>query len=281
MRSSALLAALALAVAAYYGRELWVELGHRERVDASLARAAAALRVPDDPEPDSGTMVIVEPRAHPMLEYVIRAFDAVVPPHWDLVVFHGTENAREAASAARGLRRATTLVDLGVPSLSFRVYNYTLLRQNFWRCVRGDHVLVFQTDSVPCRAALDVARFGAFGYVGCTLGPRVGRGQWGMLAPRSTSQYGIGGLSLRRRAFCLRACRAFEGADLPEDVAFSTFLDAPGHGFARPTARDLEEFCAQHTYGDAPRSFGAHKVASSGMRDKASFYAYCPSAKLT
>lgn len=34
-------------------------------------------------------MVIVEPREHPNLQYVLENFDRLMPLHYDLYVFHG------------------------------------------------------------------------------------------------------------------------------------------------------------------------------------------------
>lgn len=86
-------------------------------------------------------MVIVEPRQHPHLGYVLRNFDQHMPPRYDLYVFHGQAGAAHARQAAGGIerRRAVHLVALPADDLSPDDYNALLKSpKEFWNKV-GRH----------------------------------------------------------------------------------------------------------------------------------------------
>jgi hypothetical protein len=227
-----------------------------------------------------GALLIVEPREHPLLGPVIHEFSQRVPPDWVLYVAHGTENAEYARAATEGLDRRVVFLPLHVDNLSADQYNRLFKTPEFWHVIDAEHILVFQTDAMPCGRMLDTDRYQRFGYIGCAYGNEVGS-----TAPywKPHSFYGVGGVSLRRKSFMLKCLardkyRPSHGA---EDVAFSDCVDELRTSYRRPTAQDVGDFCAQSGWGDpskAPRSYAAHQVGlmDAGMRQK--FLAYCPTA---
>ncbi len=80
-------------------------------------------------------MVIVEPRQHAHLGYVLRNFDQHMPQRYDLYVFHGQSAAEYARQAAAGIERhrAVHFIPLPADDLSADEYNALLKSPaEFW-----------------------------------------------------------------------------------------------------------------------------------------------------
>lgn len=229
---------------------------------------------PDVGNTSNSAMVIVEPRRHPHLPYVLRNFDANVPPHYDLYVFHGASHAEFARQCVRGLRRRAVLVPLDVDTMGADGYNALLKSRALWDAIDAEHVLVFQSDAVLCSKSKETLKnFEHLGYVGCAYDARAGRGtHW-----KPHAFWGVGGLSFHRKSAVLTClARSQHPPWFAEDVFFSDCVDE-GVG-QRPQPADLPRFCSQNTF--LAQSFGAHKVhAMMRPRDKARFLEYCPEAK--
>lgn len=233
---------------------------------------------------EGGCVLIVEPRAHENFGAVLEAFLRVVPSGYDsLFVYHGTENgdfAREAAKAWTDAGKRVVFRSLGVPNLDADTYNALFKRKEFWEGIDREKILVVQTDAVPCAASPHkLADFERFGYIGCSYGVDFPTGRssdvWG-----NHGYYGVGGLSFRRRSFCLKCCARGEkpGENVAEDVFFGDGM--ADFGDPKPTASDLARFCTQNSF-DAP-SFGAHQIKKQlNPLHKKAFFAYCPLARIT
>lgn len=237
--------------------------------------------------PSPGALVIVEPRRHPMLAEVIRAFSARVPSDWVLYVVHGRSNASYAQSASQTPeKRPTVFIELNADNLTAAQYNALFKTPAFWEAIQAEHILVFQTDSMPCTTdTLDLKRFGKFGYIGCAYnGDLVGPNTYW---EDGYGFYGVGGLSLRRKSFMMKCLKQHPVGSKPEaeDVTFGACVDSIP-GFAKPSAIDIGDFCAQGSWGDTsrqPRSWGVHKFNEGGMSasTKKTFKEYCPVASMT
>lgn len=235
--------------------------------------------------PSQGALVIVEPRAHPNLKRVMHAFHAKVPADWTLYVVHGTTNETYAKEAATDLmpHRRVVFIRLNTSNLNPSQYNALFKTPEFWDQIDAEHILVFQTDTMPCGPALDMERYKKFGYVGCAYGNLAGPNTY--WTPYSF--YGCGGLSLRRKSF-MKACLAKRprGTDPDEeDVTFSTCVDDLAAQFPIPSVEDLGDFCAQQTWGGTdkpPKSFGAHQLSKNMFGETlGTFLEYCPAASIT
>lgn len=229
-----------------------------------------------DVGPSDGALLIVEPREHALLGTVIKAFSERVPPDWVLYVVHGTDNA-EYARAAVGSRRRVVFIPLNTSNLTAAQYNRLFTTPEFWHQIQAEHILVFQTDAMPCGPeTLDMARYGNFGYIGCAYGNKAGArtSYW-----EANDFYGVGGLSLRRKSFMLE-CLQRQPHHEAEDVTFSNCVASLSP--QRPTAQDLGDFCAQTGWGDPqapPRSWGAHQIGAMKPKMLQQFLDYCPAAR--
>lgn len=142
----------------------------RSLLEAGAAAAAGGgSQAAGGPLQEARAMVIVEPRAHPRLCAVLANFDALVPPAYDLYVFHGpaaTDHARKC-SAPVAARRRVVLLPLDTGSLDADGYNALLRSPSFWQRINAELVLVFQTDTVLCGASQwSIANFEHLDYIG-------------------------------------------------------------------------------------------------------------------
>ena len=224
----------------------------------------------------SGAMVIVEPRAHVDLQRVLTNFDALGPPGYMIVLFHGRSHGAYAARAISGVQRPVLMLALQTDDLDAVAYSALLKSRAFWEAIPAEKILIFQTDTALCsRSPYTIQAFEHLPYVGASYtATGVGRNShWGEHA-----FYGAGGLSFRKKSSMLRciATRSAEAeGDLPEDVFFSDCID-DDLADATPTARHLSSFCTQNSFSRS--SFGAHKVSLLQDRDKGAFTEYCPEA---
>ena len=235
---------------------------------------------------ERGAVVIVEPRAHANFRAVLDNFLKVVPAEYDtLYVYHGTENKQAAQAATAGWVAAgkrVVLASVGVPNLTADGYNALLKSRGFWEGIDAEKILVVQTDAAACEMSPHSLRqFEKFGYIGCSYGQGIPTGRdsraWGKHA-----YFGVGGLSFRRKSFCLRCCERAGGAGddgtTPEDVFFSDCV--ADFGEPKPSPMDLAQFCTQNKFDQ--KSWGAHQIGKQlNAAQKKAFYAYCPAAVIT
>lgn len=223
-------------------------------------------------------MVIVEPRQHPHLRYVLENFDKLMPLHYDVYIFHGHSARSFAQQAATHLekRRLVHYLSLNKDSITADEYNMLLKMPHFWNAIEAENILIFQTDSVLCsQSPFSIEDFENFGYIGCAFDSHAGRGtHW-----HPHAFWGVGGLSFRHKSAALECIRAI-GSDslLAEDVFFSNCIDV-GLGKRPHNASLLSDFCSEMTF--LSRSFGTHQPLwmawSPQMLDR--FLQYCPEAQ--
>ena len=182
------------------------------------------LRLPVPPLTNtSGRMaVIVEPRRHVHLHYVVRNVMHFLGRGWGLCIFHGTGNVDQVKHIASGFSGdPPLLVNVGTSDLPIPEYNRLLTSiDRFWKIIPAETVLVFQSDSL-LRHPFDLSRYPK----GCHyVGAPWPRGSEPMGLP-----FGNGGISLRSRAAMIRVLEDHprDPSDpdaLPEDVHFSFYV---------------------------------------------------------
>lgn len=226
-------------------------------------------------------MIIVEPREHKNLAPVIKNFNKVMPPEWDMYVFHGKSTGQFALNASVGVeeKRRLFLVPLHVDNLTADTYNELFKDPTFWNQIDAETIFVFQTDAALCaNSPRNIEEFTKYDYIGCSVdNTRFGKNVFWNNDKETTYFYGVGGLSLRSKSFTLK-CIA-DKADIdkyyPEDVFYSNCVAMSPN---KPeNAVVMSRFCSQNRYMDD--SFGVHKPGMKDKTEKARLFAYCPEAK--
>jgi hypothetical protein len=157
------------------------------------------------------TAVIIEPRAHPALPFVLQNA-CTLPPTWSILVIHGRGNlaAVQAAIDATGApQRFLAPIGLGVDNLTRVQYNALLTSAAFYRGLPTEMILIFQTDTLFVEPAL-LDAFMDFDYVG---------------APWKNGKVGNGGLSLRRRSKMIEICERIRPHECLQDLLSLPILE--------------------------------------------------------
>jgi hypothetical protein len=194
------------------------------------------------------TAVIVEPREHPALAFVLTNFLENLPENWDILVMHGNKN-RQFVEKLRDEQLAKyssriRLHDLQVDNLSIPEYNQLLVSTQFHDQIPTEIFLVFQTDTLICKdSGVQLDEFVKYDYVGAPM-------------PHIDGLVGNGGLSLRKKSKMLEIiekCK-YNGQD-PEDYYYANACKEVE--FAKPSREIASKFSNEGEYSET--SFGVHK----------------------
>jgi len=171
------------------------------------------------PQNVENIMVIVEPRKHTHFKAVLKNMVYHLP-HWGLHIFHGTENKQFLLDII-GQDHKVTLTNLQTDNLTMNDYNNLLTSIDFWKQIKGENVLIFQTDVLLRKG--DIEKFLEYDYIGSP---------WDPLNPcvkQTKSVVGNGGFSLRSRHKSEKICEKYLRENSNEDVFFSQYMTAEKH----------------------------------------------------
>jgi hypothetical protein len=130
--------------------------------------------------------------------------------------------------------------NLGVGNVTKEEYNDLLMTPDFWKKIKGEKVLIFQTDSVLLRSGID--EFIKYDYVGAP---------W--RKPKEGKLVGNGGLSLRSVTKMIEICyKHKETEHIWEDIYFIKHLN----GYGVPDVETAKRFSMEDVY--SPDPLGVH-----------------------
>ena len=154
--------------------------------------------------------VIVEPRCHPCLEYVIKNFLRFTNDKWGLHVFHGVKNESFIKDLFKNIENII-YTNINKDNLSIEEYNILVTsNSNFHDKIRSNTFLIFQSDSLFLRDMND--KLMKYDYVGAP---------W----PHHDNMVGNGGLSIRNKNIFITICNQFiRPNNLPEDLFYAICL---------------------------------------------------------
>ena len=185
------------------------------------------------------TAVIVEPRKHPALEFVLQNFVANLSNEWNILIFHGNENGEFVKDILATLPSSRFLkpIQLDVSNLTMVQYNAILMSTAFYKCIPTETFLIFQTDTLILEPK-NLKSFLSYDYVG---------------APWPSKHVGNGGLSLRKKSKMIMITQHVIPCQVNEDIYFSIQRVIP---LNKPTFEDAQQFAVETVFYDTP--FGIH-----------------------
>jgi hypothetical protein len=197
------------------------------------------------------TAVIVEPRKHKALPFVLENFLTNLSDEWDIIIMHGNKNEEYVddiiENSLSSFENRISKVNLNVDNLTISDYNNMLKSKEFYEKIPTEIFLIFQTDTVICENDKDlINKFLEYDYVG---------------APWRNGGVGNGGLSLRRKSKMLEIISNCPTKNENEDVFFAN----PCVDIYKPSYEDAKEFSVEQVYNK--RSFGVHKAWGENMTD--------------
>jgi hypothetical protein len=197
------------------------------------------------------TAIIIEPRQHLALSFVLQTFANVLPVEWNFILFHGNNNLTFIndildTSLVQHKTRFT-LISLKVDNLTTKEYNTLLMTKEFYNHIPTETFLLFQTDTILIEKhnyLLDF--FLEYDYVGAP---------WDHKVREKNNDIGNGGLSLRKKTKMLEIIDKEDPNHTdPEDVFFSCPYHVSIH---KPPFEKAKLFSVEEIF--SPISFGCHQ----------------------
>ena len=134
--------------------------------------------------------VIIEPRSHPALEFVLNNFTTNLNDDWGFIIFYGNLNYNYIINIITKIPNYNIrikLINLNVDNLTIKMYNDLLTNINLYENIPTETFLIFQTDTLINPNCKDlIYEFINYDYVGA---PWISNGD-----------VGNGGLSLRKKS---------------------------------------------------------------------------------
>lgn len=191
------------------------------------------------------TAIIIEPRKHKALSFVLENFLTNLPENWDFIIFHGNKNIEYINDILENdlfeYKDKIKLKNLNVNNLTLKDYNKLLVSKEFYDNVPTEIFLIFQTDSIICEDYKNlIIDYLKYDYIG---------------APWRDKNIGNGGLSLRRKSKMLEIIDKCPYKNEPEDIFFGT--KCPEIYRNKPSFENSQNFSVETVYNDV--SFGVHK----------------------
>lgn len=188
------------------------------------------------------TAIIVEPRKHKALSFVVKNALTNLPDNWNIVIMYGNQNKEFVMDIIDNdlseYKERITTKNLNVDNLTISDYNDLLTTKEFYDNIPSEIFLIFQTDSVICGENNElIDDFLKYDYVGAPWKDAVGNG----------------GFSLRRKSKTLEIISKCKRGNENEDVYFAN----PCVSNFKPSMEKAKMFSVEAYYSD--KSFGVHK----------------------
>jgi len=193
----------------------------------------------------------------PQFPGVIKNIIDNIPADWRIQVFYADSNLQllqESALLASHIKSGKVFLDNYIANVTIPdggVYSALLKTVAFWDQVKGEKILLFQTDSVICsNSTLKTDYWMKYDYIGAPWHHSLGHAQY-------TNGVGNGGFSVRTKSVMKEIITKFgEGNDYQnEDVFFSRGTKDTNHLLA--PLEEAVKFAVETEYYATP--FAVHK----------------------
>lgn len=187
--------------------------------------------------------VLIEPREHFMIKYVVYNFMYfLIPKGWGLHVFCGTKNHAYVREVTRQIPNVTINV-LPYDNFPEPLYNQILKQPDFYGVFSPgvSHILIFQTDTILLKD--NIEDFLKYDFIGAA---------WKFSPNKGCN----GGLSLRNVEKMIEICRDATRMSAENEDGFFSFTNEDKLN-AIPTLQDKNSFSVETVWNDDP--MGMHK----------------------
>lgn len=207
--------------------------------------------------------IIVEPRKHSALEFVLKNFLENLDDQWTVVIIHGNLNnhfVKDIINKKLFLyKNRIRTINLEIDNLTISQYSEMFYNYKFYDYIPTETFLIFQTDSMILEEnRKKIYDFIEYDYVGAP---------WidGIYGPLGV---GNGGLSLRKKSKMIKLLKYRKlasinkintkyGEYLPEDRFFNGDYTTKYVNINKPSVQKAMSFSVESIYYDSP--FGIHK----------------------
>ena len=204
------------------------------------------------------TAIIVEPREHPALAFVLNNFLSNLSDDWNVIVFHGNKNIHFLKEIIKiDLQKFTnrlSLINLQVDNLTINDYNNLFMTSTMlYDNIPTETFLVFQTDTVIFEKHKHLINdFLKYDYVGAPVKYN-----------SENAFVGNGGLSLRKKSKMLEIINNEPYKNVPEDFFFSLPNTV---SIYKPSVDEAKFFSVEAVLNEM--SFGCHQIWTNDKCDE-------------
>ena len=202
------------------------------------------------------TAVMVEPRKHKAIEFVLNNYLSCLDTNWCIKVMVGNHNVQYVNNIVEKLqesdRARVEVLNLRLINLNSESYSQFLGMPYFYSHIPTETFLVFQTDSMIVPQYKDkLNRFLQYEYVGAP---------WNF-----NNQVGNGGVSLRNKSKMLEIIAKQGPIRCNEDIYFSRYQNCK-----KPTAAEAREFAVETIFYKEP--FALHNCWNHISKEDLEYY---------
>ena len=203
------------------------------------------------------TAIIVEPREHKALDYVLTNFYNNLSDDWQIIIFHGKNNIEFIKNIINKFDKyRIQLINLNVENLTIIEYCHLFYNKWLYDNIPTETFLVFQTDTLICPQYKHLINdFLKYDYVGAPWDEKIIHDIKTLYGGKDP--VGNGGLSIRKKSKMLEILNTYstrhkDGWLINEDVFFSV------HATNKPSAEEAKNFSIEMVYNN--KAFGVHKA---------------------
>jgi len=197
------------------------------------------------------TAIIVEPRKHAALFFVLDIFLKNLTNEWNIIIFHGISNNEYVnniiSNKLHHYKDRISTINLNINNLTKDEYSFLFIQKFFYNKIPTETFLVFQTDTIIFEKNKDlINKFLKYDYVGAP---------WGN-SPKGINNFvGNGGLSLRKKSKMFEVIQKdINNNNLPEDVYFSCTDKVK---LFKPSFQEAKLFSVEQLFSKV--TFGTHQ----------------------
>ncbi len=203
------------------------------------------LAFPSMPLASDRVAVIIEPRPHPHLEYVIKNIMHFLGDGWGLQIIGSRSNEKFLNEILADCPNAYVRI-LDVENLTRLEFREMRKDSKYWQSLQGKQLLCFETDTLLCRPGIEA--FLEYDYIGAP---------WKAIqAVSDVVRVGNGGLSLRSKQAMIDMCLRGKTHAIPsEDTYFSVQLHLHKDEYKLPSVEVAKQFSVETLYYQTPLGF--------------------------
>lgn len=197
------------------------------------------------------TAIIVEPRKHAALFFVLENFLKNLSDEWNIIIFHGNLNIEFINNIIEtnlyNYKSRISMISLNKDNLTKDEYSKLLMDKNFYNFIPTEIFLIFQTDTIIFEDNKELINiFLKYDYVGAP---------WSESQKNINNFVGNGGLSLRKKSKMLEIIeKDIDQNNLPEDIYFSGTDKVELY---KPSQEKSKLFSVEHMFSKI--TFGTHQ----------------------
>ena len=196
------------------------------------------------------TAVIIEPRKHAALPFVLDNFLKNLSNKWNIIIFHGSLNNEYVNDIIDkqlyDYKDRISTINLQVDNFTITEYNKLLMNTNLYDFIPTETFLVFQTDSIIFEKNKELINdFLKYDYVGAP---------WNFSFRGVNNYVGNGGLSLRKKSKMLEIIKKDMNNNWNEDVYFSSTDKVK---LFKPSKEEAKLFSVEQLFSKV--TFGTHQ----------------------